>query len=310
MIKSFLIAAMAMAFYYGTAQVKIGGNPTSVNPSAVLELSNNTADSPSTWKGFMPPKVNFSNIDFVTNEVWGIAGTPVEGILVYNIAESYDHGFSGPGLYCWIRNGWYPVNISITDKIRLALSSSTAAYDAATVNSWVNVTATEYNNLTNIVQGAAKYGIPEIFMNTSSNGGWSPNYTVGGNNNSQKVPSSSYIIAWSVRTGSGTSSSLGSKLKISTAQKSNYIDYGNPLPSIGNISINTRIYFVLKAPYVITPASPCYTAVYNALTFFLGNNSNAGSGPEFYGTGDNSGILTSFPSDSFSQVISTTIRQW
>jgi hypothetical protein len=192
----------------------------------------------------------------------------------------------------------------------MSLSTSITAYDAAAVNSWVNVTAAEYNNLLTVVNGAAKYATPEIYMNTSSSGGWSPDYTIGGSDNDAKVPASSYIIAWSVRTGNGIASSLNSKLKVSTSQKSGYTEYGNPLPDIGNIGVNTRVFFVLKAPYIITPAVPCYTAVYNALTFFLGNNTTSGSGPEYYGTGDTPSLTLSFASDSYSQVICTRTRQW
>jgi hypothetical protein len=310
MLKTLFTVVFIYAVYMCGAQVKIGYNPGVINKAAVLELSNNTAAAPTTWKSFIPPQVNFSNAVFTTNYIWGIAGTPVAGAIVYNIGESYNNGFSGPGLYCWQRNSWAPINVLVTDRIRMSLSTSTAAYDAATVNSWVNVTAAEYNNLIDLVNGSAKYGIPEIYMNTSASGGWSPDYTVGGNNNAAKVPASSYIIAWSVRTGNGVSSSLNSKLKVGILQDSGYSDYGNPLPYIGDIASNTRVFFALKTPYTVTPATPAYTAVYNSATIFLGNNTITGSGPERYHSGDSPVLTSSFPSDSFSQVISTTIRQW
>lgn len=196
------------------------------------------------------------------------------------------------------------------DKLRASLSTSAIAYDNAAANAWINITATEYNNLLVVLTGAARYATPEIYMNTSSSGGWSPDYTVGGSDNAPKVPASSYIIAWSVRTGNGISSSLNSKLKVSASQKASYTDYGGALPAIGNIAINTRVYFILKTPAVTTPSSPCYTAVYNALTFFLGNNTSAGAGPEYYTGGDSAAPATSFASDSYSQVISTPTKQW
>jgi hypothetical protein len=310
MFKILFTIAFLLVIYIAGAQVKIGYNATSVNPSAVLELSNNTAAAPSTWKCFFAPQVDFSNAIFSSDTVWGIAGTRTTGALVYNIGENYLNGFTGPGLYCWQRNVWAPVTITVPDKIRKSLTTSIAAYDAAAVNSWVNITATEYNNLLGNITGAAKYATPESYMNTSSSGGWSPDYTIGGSNNATKVPASSYIIAWSVRTGNGISSSLGSKLKISASQTTGYTDYGGTLPNIGNIAANTRLYFVIKTPYMITPALPCYTAVYNALTFFLGNNTFATSGPEHYDAGDNANLTLSFPSDSYSQVISTAVRQW
>lgn len=310
MLKPVFIIVFLITAHVCYSQVKIGYNSGAVNPAAVLELSNNTAAAPSTWKSFLPPEVNFSNAVFSTNYIWGIAGTPTAGAIVYNVSESYNNGFSGPGLYCWQRNSWAPVNIMVVDKIRMSLSSSIAAYDAAAVNSWVNITAAEYNNLLIGVNGAAKYATPEIYMNTSSSGGWSPNYTIGGSNNASKVPASNYIIAWSVRTGNGISSSLDSKLKVSASQNTGYNDYGNSLPYIGDIAVNTRVYFVLKTPNIITPATPSYTAVYNALTFFLGNNTFSSSGPEYYAGGNASDISLSFTSDSYSQVISTQTRQW
>ena len=74
------------------------------------------------------------------------------------------------------------------DNIRVALSPSIAAYDNATINTWVKVTAAEYNNLLITVTGSAKYGSLEAFMNTSANGAWNGNLTIGGAVNSFKVP--------------------------------------------------------------------------------------------------------------------------
>lgn len=203
-----------------------------------------------------------------------------------------------------------PMPVDTADMIRIVLSASVPAYDAAVSDHWVNITGAEYDNLATGLTGAGKYGAPEIYMNTSSSGGWSPDYAVGGNNNYTKVPASSYIVAWSVRTGNGISSSLNSKLKVSASQSTGFADYGSPLPGIGNIAVDTRVFFVLKKPSVKTSASPNYTAVYNALTFFLGNNTNSGSGPEYYSNGDNSSLTLSFPADSYCQVISTATKQW
>jgi hypothetical protein len=310
MLKTLFTNAFVLIVCLCSAQVKIGFNATTVNPSAVLELSNNANAAPSTWKCFFTAQVDFTNAIFTSSTVWGIAGTATTGAVVYNIGENYLNGFSGPGLYCWQRNVWAPVSILVPDKIRLALSTSRSSYDAASVNSWVNVTAAEYANLLTAVSGAGRYGMSEPYMTTSSSGGWSPDFTIGGNNNGVKVPASNYIIAWSVRTGNGNSSSLSSKLKVSASQTSGYADYGSPLPDIGNIGVNTRVFFVLKLPFQLTPASPSYTAVYNAITFFLGNNTFSTSGPEQYGSGDTPNLTLTFPSDSYSQVIATPLRQW
>lgn len=147
-------------------------------------------------------------------------------------------------------------------------------------------------------------------MTTGAAQGWEPDYTTGGNDNALKVPASNYIIAWSVQTGNGISSSLGSKLKISSSQKEGYVDYGSSLPKISNIQANTRVYFVLKKPTTTTPGTPSYTAVYNASKDFLGTTYAMDGGPEYYVAGDGSNPSAPQDADSYSQVISTAILQW
>ncbi len=310
MLKTLFSIAFAFTVCICCAQVRIGYNSGAVNQAAVLELSNNAAAAPTTWQSFVPPKVDFTNAAFTSNYIWGIAGLPTAGAIVYNTGDGYTNGFSGTGMYCWQRNCWAPLSILVTDRIKLSLSTSLAAYDAAVANTWVNVTAAEYANLLTVVNGSSKYATPEIYMNTSASNGWTTNYTIGGSNNAAKLPASSYIIAWSVRTGIAASNSLGSKLKVSASQNTGYIDYGGALPTMGSIAANTRVYFVLKTPAAITPAAPSYTAVYNAVTHFLGNNATPGSGPEYYILGDGGNPATAINSDSYSQIISTQIRQW
>jgi hypothetical protein len=196
------------------------------------------------------------------------------------------------------------------DKIQASLGASKAGYDNAAANSWVKVTETEYNNLLVIISGSVKYGAPELFMNTTATNGWSADYTVGGNSNIARIPASNYVIGWSVRTGTSSSSSAGSKLKVSGSQTSGYVDYGGPLPDMGSIAGNTRVYFVLKNPIAKTPAAPAYIAMYNATAYFLGNIGGPSHGPEYYKSGDSNVPATAFQTDSYSQVISTGTKQW
>ncbi len=86
-----LLAAMVL---FCKAQVKIGYNSGTVNPGAILELSNDIGAAPSTWRSFLPPKVDFTKPVFTSNTVWGIAGTPVAGAMMYNVGEIYSNGFS------------------------------------------------------------------------------------------------------------------------------------------------------------------------------------------------------------------------
>src|SRR4051812_36918097 len=106
MLKTFILLTTIIAVAFCNAQVRIGYNAGSVNGAAVLELSNNVSAAPATWGSFIPPKVNFANPVFTSNYIWGIAGTPTEGAIVYNTSDSYANGFTGIGLYCWQRNCW------------------------------------------------------------------------------------------------------------------------------------------------------------------------------------------------------------
>jgi len=190
-----MLAFVCIALF-GTSQVKIGnGSSTIVDPAAVLELSNNLATSPSTWKTFLPPQVDFSHAVFTSAATWGVSGSPVAGAVVFNVGNVFNNGFSGPGLYWWIGNKWTTFNSGNEDKLRASLSTSVTAYDTAADNSWILVTETEYNSLLVKVGGAAKYAANDSFMNLSMYNGWNQLYTVGGNASVSQVPPSNYIIA-------------------------------------------------------------------------------------------------------------------
>lgn len=306
-----LVVLFVLAGFQVQSQVKIGANPATVNPSAVLELSNNLAEAPATWKSFIPAQVNFTNAVFTSTAVWGIAGTASEGAMVYNVGEAWSNGFAGPGIYTWQRNSWAIIHVTVRDNVRLALSTSRAAYDNAAANTWVKVTLGEYNTLTSFVQGATRSGAPEILMATQASDAWAANYTVGGNAVFAKVPANSYIIAWQVRN-HNASSSLGAKLKVSTTQASGYTDYGPALPDVGPIAATSRTCFVLKTPNATTAALPSFTAAFTGTSnYFVGVTLGAGRGPEGYAGWDGSTIsVPAFAGDTHSQVMSTTLRQW
>lgn len=188
------------------------------------------------------------------------------------------------------------------DLVRSALTTSGIAYDNAIPDSWIKITAEEYNNLLTVVTQAVTSGATEPFMNMLPDNGWGMRVTTGGDAIVARVPASSYIIAWSIKTGILPSSSTGSKLKVSALQKSGYANYGTPLPDIGSIPANTRVYFVIKQPSTLTPPSPSYTAVYNFSEYFLGTL----PGNPQYTANDDSNILgPSYAFSSFYQVIST-----
>jgi hypothetical protein len=309
MKKFFLIAAVLCLTVTSIGQVKIGNNATVVNPAAVLELSNDPVAAPNTWKGFLPPQVDFSNAAFTSASTWGIAGTATPGTMIYNNAEIYTNGFSGPGFYCWHRNAWVLLRMQVQDNIRAALTTNLVAYDAAAVNSWVSVTAAEYTNVLNTVSGSSRYGMPEILMTTTATGDWANGNTVGGNINASTLPPSSFIVAWAIRTGTQNSTSVGTKLKIGVTATTGYENYANALTSTTTIGANSRVYFVLKAPYSITPASPGYLGVYTGVTSYIGRVSGGGAS-EFYTVGDLPNLTTPSATGTLIQVIATQTRQW
>ncbi len=89
------------------AQVKIGHNAAgAINDAALLELSNDTSASPSSWKALLLPVVDFTNAVFTSSAVWGIAGTATEGTTIYNKGNRTTNGYKGTGLYIWLDNAW------------------------------------------------------------------------------------------------------------------------------------------------------------------------------------------------------------
>lgn len=191
------------------------------------------------------------------------------------------------------------------DLVRSSLTTSSHAYDSATADSWVKVTAEEYQKLLTSVTQAVTCGATEPFMNSSHTGGWNTNLTIGGNELLARVPASSYIIAWSVKLypSSFSINASGSKLLVSSSQKTGYTSYGKALPDIGSILPGSRIYFVLKKPSTTTPPSPSYIGIYCSTSFYVATGPG---GPEYYAFGETNSLgNTGIFSSSFSQVIST-----
>ncbi|WP_129022360.1 hypothetical protein [Edaphocola flava] len=71
---SLLLIVAAGLWAKADAQVKFGNNPVTINAGSLLELE-------STNKGFLPTRVTLTD-----RLVWGLAGTPVTGMIVYSNA--------------------------------------------------------------------------------------------------------------------------------------------------------------------------------------------------------------------------------
>jgi hypothetical protein len=82
------------------AQITIGLE-RAPHAGAVLELvSNNT-------RGLLMPAVTLTS-----STVWGLGGSPVEGMVVYNDNASLAGGLKGKGLYVWIDGGWHTPSVA------------------------------------------------------------------------------------------------------------------------------------------------------------------------------------------------------
>ncbi|MDP9956030.1 hypothetical protein J2X97_001667 [Epilithonimonas hungarica] len=140
------------------------------------------------------------------------------------------------------------------DAIRGALAAagcnSCTAYDTASVNDWIKVTANEYAAVYNTanIAGATLVGQANAQMNTSSLINQGSNYTFVSNDNDSPVPANSYMIGFSTVIGSNQNGN-GNNVKVSASQTSGFVNMGNAF----NITGSGRVYFVCKRPTTTTP---------------------------------------------------------
>jgi hypothetical protein len=106
--KILIIAVSLLLAYSAKAQVKIGANPNTINGGSLLELE--SAASPN-QKGLLHSRVSLSS-----TTVWGLAGTQVAGMMVYNTNTSITEGSTsypiikgGKGVYYWDGTGWVAI---------------------------------------------------------------------------------------------------------------------------------------------------------------------------------------------------------
>lgn len=101
-VRRFLFAsALMLSATLSLAQVKMGDNPTAINPGSLLELE-------STNKGLLMPRISLTN-----TTTWGLLGTPAAGMHVYNTNPaitstnvSYPTLAAKIGEYYWDGTGW------------------------------------------------------------------------------------------------------------------------------------------------------------------------------------------------------------
>jgi len=86
------------------AQVKIGANPNTIQAGALLELESGGTN----LKGLL-----HSRVSLLSTTIWGLNGTSVNGMMVYNTNAAIAQGSTayptikgGKGIYYWDGNGW------------------------------------------------------------------------------------------------------------------------------------------------------------------------------------------------------------
>jgi hypothetical protein len=89
-----------------SAQVGIG--TTNPNPGAQLDVISPDL-TPGNSRGFMAPRVPLNG-----TSVWTLAGTPADGMIVYNTATVTGANAITPGYYYWQNNRWFAFSESST----------------------------------------------------------------------------------------------------------------------------------------------------------------------------------------------------
>lgn len=146
-------------------------------------------------------------------------------------------------------SGYFNLNVPTqaapaTDQIKAQLSTSLAAYNAASVNDWVKITSTEYNNIFNNIAGATKRGNTDVQVATRaiSAGFTEMQFAINNDpNTALTISTGEYPIAFVAETWNTTQ----------TVQFGYDTDYHTGAPTYGNSVTVTPVgacYYVRKAP--------------------------------------------------------------
>lgn len=107
-----LLCILASSGAYAQTKIKDGSMPGPVTPNAaaILELESNN-------KGLLLTRVELAN-----TSTWGLAGTGVQGMLVYNTSAAIASTYlaypviaGGKGIYYWDGTGWVATKTSATE---------------------------------------------------------------------------------------------------------------------------------------------------------------------------------------------------
>ena len=191
----------------------------------------------------------------------------------------------------------------VVDALRLQLSTSLTAYDAATANDWVKITKAEYDGIASAISGATKRGNTDTQINTREVNTSTVEVQFADPSSSSipiAIELGEYVIAFIAEpyNGSGTVQ-FGTTTTFHTGTPT----YGNSVTATGG----GRNYYVRK-----TPTTPASQTLYPGLKASLGGYSlNAVSGTKGWYTlnGGSTWVAQENNAAKF-QMIVTSTKSW
>ncbi|GAB3699968.1 hypothetical protein GCM10027592_26560 [Spirosoma flavus] len=193
-----LIASLNWSGVY--AQLRIGGSSSPTNPGVALEVVGKPVGN-TEYQGLLLPRVEL--VDYAT---WTLAGTPVDGMIVFNTATTTGDYAVTPGIYCWYNFHWVRQSPSINSEPAIISSvdcqQSTAAsgeyYPAIKLNSantkQIRITPTSagsFSAKTNVANG---YSFSATGTFTAEQVGISQNITLQGNGTPQTTGLNTFTL--------------------------------------------------------------------------------------------------------------------
>jgi hypothetical protein len=204
------------------------------------------------------------------------------------------------------------------DQIAASLTTSLAAYNAASAGSWVKITITEYTNLQTNVTETSVAGLATANLNTIN----STNFTSGGlsfcnisSANTPSIAANQFVYAFAVYVGGTALSDIRVYANNSTTLYTNFTQLGGILPATS--PINSRNYYVLKGVAAVTAATAGLLAASTANVLPMGFSQTAGgTGVRFVSTQPlitSTTLNSSFTNGSSAfgiQCLTTGTKQW
>ena len=237
--------------------------------------------------------------------------TPINGMLIYDISSNCIKAYQNNVWSGCLGPTTTPV---VTDYLRSALAAggctSCATYDAASANTWIQITAAEYAQIDNYltVNIAA---CTELIMSSPGTAGDGAGYTwVAYGAYAPSLPPNNYVVGFS--TYANNVAVNGAYLKYSTSVNTGY-SMGGPGLSIPAAGTNVRIYNIMKKPSAVINASySTYVAIYTSTLSMNYLSGNANLSRYYSGAGTDA---TSLPNNQTSngdlyQVKGTATKGW